>query len=98
MARVAGERGRGRGDQRLGDARASSARSLDGRPTLTRAGALQETEGEAGIEATLAARVEDAHGVHDVNALAWCPRAGFMRMLASAGDDGQVRVWAVAEA
>ncbi|KAG5653573.1 hypothetical protein H0H81_012262 [Sphagnurus paluster] len=41
----------------------------------------------------LIARVEAAHGVYDVNAVAWCPRAGHTDLLATAGDDGATRVW-----
>ncbi|KAL1732257.1 WD40-repeat-containing domain protein [Schizophyllum commune] len=43
----------------------------------------------------LIAEYSDAHGVHDMNAIAWCPRDGFQDLLASAGDDGVARVWRV---
>jgi WD40 repeat protein len=59
--------------------------------------ALTHTQEPSGGPPVLAllARIEGAHGVHDVNALAWCPLAGGARVLASAGDDGCVRVWEV---
>lgn len=44
---------------------------------------------------TLIAELPDAHGVHDVNAVAWCPREGQHDLLATAGDDGAGRVWRV---
>jgi len=43
------------------------------------------------------AGMRDAHGVSDVNSVAWCLREDGkgLGMLASAGDDGGVRVWRV---
>jgi len=43
--------------------------------------------------------IRDAHGVSDVNSVAWCLREDGKGegMLASAGDDGGVRVWRVVE-
>ncbi|KAF8067569.1 WD40-repeat-containing domain protein [Lyophyllum atratum] len=43
----------------------------------------------------LIASIDSAHGVYDVNAIAWCPRPGFSDLLATAGDDGATRVWRV---
>jgi WD40 repeat protein len=43
----------------------------------------------------LVAQMEQAHGDHDVNTVAWCPLEDGARVLASAGDDGYVRVWEV---
>ena len=40
-------------------------------------------------------KVTSAHGVYDVNSVAWCPRKGLENYLASCGDDGSVRVWKV---
>lgn len=45
--------------------------------------------------AKLIASVDEAHGYHDVNCVAWCPRVGYEDMLATAGDDGNVSVWRV---
>ncbi|KAI0088184.1 WD40 repeat-like protein [Irpex rosettiformis] len=45
------------------------------------------------IEQTLLARLDAAHGVHDLNAIAWCPRAGMDGIFATAGDDGHTKVW-----
>ncbi|EIN08976.1 WD40 repeat-like protein [Punctularia strigosozonata HHB-11173 SS5] len=44
----------------------------------------------------LIASLSSAHGVCDVNSVAWCPRAEHSNLLATAGDDGSVRVWHVA--
>jgi cytosolic iron-sulfur protein assembly protein CIAO1 len=41
------------------------------------------------------ARLEDVHGVNDVNSIAWCPRKGYEDLLATAGDDGLSKVWKV---
>jgi WD40 repeat protein len=46
----------------------------------------------------LIARLDSAHGVHDVNAVAWCPRSGHEDLLATAADDGGVKVWRVTPA
>lgn len=40
--------------------------------------------------------VASAHGVYDVNAVAWCSRTnrdGLQDLLATTGDDGVVKVW-----
>ncbi|KAF5380031.1 hypothetical protein D9615_006173 [Tricholomella constricta] len=64
--------------------------------------AFSEPEGEemagssiAPPEHRLIASIGSAHGVYDVNAVAWCPRDGHTDLLASAGDDGATRVWRV---
>jgi WD40 repeat protein len=49
----------------------------------------------SGPSHTLIARLPSAHGVSDVNTVAWCPRDGLADFLATAGDDGHVRVWRV---
>ena len=55
------------------------------------------TEGEDRARIEPIAAMRDAHGVSDVNSVGWCLREdGKGRgMLASAGDDGSVRVWRV---
>lgn len=45
------------------------------------------------IEHKLLARLDAAHGVHDLNTIAWCPRAGMEGIFATAGDDGHSKVW-----
>ena len=50
------------------------------------------------IEHKIIARLDAAHGVHDVNTVAWCPRAGMEGVFATAGDDGHVKVWKVESA
>ncbi|EGF77700.1 hypothetical protein BATDEDRAFT_20611 [Batrachochytrium dendrobatidis JAM81] len=35
----------------------------------------------------------NAHGLNDINSVVWCPIEGFQNYLASAGDDGIVRIW-----
>ncbi|EAU81486.2 CIAO1 [Coprinopsis cinerea okayama7 len=48
-----------------------------------------------GVEHKLVASYADAHGVHDINAISWCPRKGYETLLATAGDDQCIRVWDV---
>jgi len=43
----------------------------------------------------LIANLASAHGVHDVNSVVWCPRAGYEDLLATAGDDGFTKVWKI---
>ena len=57
---------------------------------------LQEPKSSgAGAEtvptATLIATCPAAHGVHDVNAVAWCPRGGFEDLLATMRVDKKAR-------
>lgn len=58
---------------------------------------VKNEQGKVDIQPIAATR--EAHGVSDVNNVAWCVREdGRGRgMLASCGDDGSVRVWRVAE-
>ncbi|TFK49331.1 WD40 repeat-like protein [Heliocybe sulcata] len=44
----------------------------------------------------LIAQVQAAHDVHDINCVSWCSRPGYENLLATAGDDGSVKVWRVA--
>ncbi|KAI9452732.1 WD40 repeat-like protein [Russula earlei] len=44
---------------------------------------------------TLIACLEGAHGVSDVNSLAWCPRKGYEDLIATVGDDGIAKIWKV---
>ena len=37
--------------------------------------------------------LEDAHGIHDVNHVSWCPQSSNANLLASCGDDGLVKIW-----
>ncbi|KAI8873676.1 WD40 repeat-like protein [Ramicandelaber brevisporus] len=39
------------------------------------------------------ARFERPHGVHDINSIQWNPQPEYANILATAGDDGIVRVW-----
>ena len=43
----------------------------------------------------LITRFEGAHGVNDVNSIAWCPREGYEDLIATAGDDGVAKIWQV---
>ncbi|KAI0701958.1 WD40 repeat-like protein [Cytidiella melzeri] len=54
---------------------------------------LENPESSPKIEHRLLARLDAAHGVHDLNAIAWCPRAGMESIFATAGDDGHTKVW-----
>ncbi|KAJ1965872.1 Cytosolic iron-sulfur protein assembly protein [Dispira parvispora] len=42
-------------------------------------------------------RVDTAHGVADINHVAWNPSAKYGDILASAGDDGVIRIWRVTQ-
>jgi len=41
------------------------------------------------------AQREDTHGVCDTNVVRWCPLPSHEHILATAGDDQAVRVWAI---
>lgn len=58
--------------------------------------ALQETDNEQISVKPIAAQ-KAAHGVNDINSVAWCTREDKkgLGMLSSAGDDGSVKVWRV---
>jgi WD40 repeat protein len=47
------------------------------------------------LSAKLLARISGAHDVNDVNSVSWCPRLEHADLLATAGDDGLVKVWRV---
>lgn len=47
------------------------------------------------LKTKLIANYPDAHGVFDVNCVSWNPRQGYEDVLATAGDDGSVKVWRV---
>ncbi|KAG2053138.1 WD40 repeat-like protein [Suillus hirtellus] len=47
------------------------------------------------LSAKLLARVSGAHDVNDINSISWCPRLNHLDLLATAGDDGLVKVWRV---
>ena len=56
----------------------------------------QVNEGQdAQTEARVLTKIASAHGVYDLNCVAWCPRKGLENYLASCADDGSVRVWKV---
>jgi cytosolic iron-sulfur protein assembly protein CIAO1 len=52
-----------------------------------------EKKGKA--EAQLITEERNSHGVREVNAVSFCGREGFERVMATAGDDGIVRVWEI---
>lgn len=58
--------------------------------------ALQETDNEQISIKPIAAQ-KAAHGVNDINSVAWCTREDKKGwgMLSSAGDDGSVKIWRV---
>ncbi|KAF7301621.1 putative cytosolic iron-sulfur protein assembly protein 1 [Mycena indigotica] len=56
---------------------------------------ISHKENPETLEHRLIAEYPEAHGVHDVNAVSWCPRSDFEDMLATTGDDGEARVWRV---
>ncbi|KAJ7285080.1 WD40-repeat-containing domain protein [Mycena rebaudengoi] len=55
-------------------------------------------ERDSGVSQRLIAQLTAAYGVHDVNSVVWCPRAGFENVLAATGDDGATRIWRVVPA
>ncbi|KAG7091245.1 hypothetical protein E1B28_010296 [Marasmius oreades] len=50
---------------------------------------------DEGENTRMIASLPNAHGVHDINTVVWCPRSGLNHLLASTGDDGLVKVWKV---
>ncbi|KAF7354975.1 putative cytosolic iron-sulfur protein assembly protein 1 [Mycena sanguinolenta] len=55
---------------------------------------LSENE-DSTLRQKLIAQLPNAHGVHDVNSVAWCPRQGFEDLFATTGDDGATRIWRI---
>ncbi|KAJ7287001.1 WD40-repeat-containing domain protein [Mycena rebaudengoi] len=55
-------------------------------------------ERDSAVSQRLIAQLPAAHGVHDVNSVVWCLRAGFENMLAATGDNGATRIWRVVPA
>ncbi|KAK7061387.1 putative cytosolic iron-sulfur protein assembly protein 1 [Favolaschia claudopus] len=55
---------------------------------------ISENE-DSTLQQKLIARLPEAHGVHDINSVAWCPRRGMEDLLATTGDDGATRIWRV---
>lgn len=56
----------------------------------------QVSRGEQGAEEVkVLTKTTSAHGVYDINSVAWCPRKGLENYLGSCGDDGSVKVWKV---
>lgn len=52
-----------------------------------------ERKGKA--EARQMTEERNSHGVREVNAIGFCGREGMERVMATAGDDGIVRVWEI---
>ncbi|KAL4068569.1 WD40-repeat-containing domain protein [Scleroderma yunnanense] len=50
------------------------------------------------LDTKLIVSVLCAHDISDVNSVQWCPRPGFENLLATAGDDGSMKVWRVISA
>jgi len=51
------------------------------------------TEDGVNLRHNLIAKLTSAHNHYDINTVIWCPRLGYEDFLATAGDDGLVRVW-----
>ena len=64
-------------------------------PNLLRSQQRKKGIEEGGTKARELTKVISAHGVYDVNSIAWCPRKGLENYLVSCGDDGSVKVWRV---
>ncbi|KAJ2926802.1 hypothetical protein H1R20_g10315, partial [Candolleomyces eurysporus] len=57
---------------------------------------VQEPEaGSVVLKPKLVASYPEAHGVYDVNCVSWNPRPGLEDVIATAGDDGSVKIWRV---
>ena len=54
------------------------------------------TEEKGKVKARMMIENRSSHGVHDVNSVRFCGREGWETLLATAGDDGIVRVWEIA--
>ncbi len=65
------------------------------RSSLEQVGPSAKDPSRKALTHRVIAKVSEAHGVHDVNSVVWCPRAGFEDLFATAGDDGAVKVWRV---
>lgn len=48
------------------------------------------------VREELVATLPAAHGLHDVNTVAWSTTPGMEDVFATAGDDGVTRIWRVA--
>ena len=44
-------------------------------------------------DVVLLADLINPHGHYDVNCVKWCPIEEYGNLLASAGDDGDIRIW-----
>ncbi|TCD65197.1 Cytosolic iron-sulfur protein assembly protein [Steccherinum ochraceum] len=55
----------------------------------------EHTEADKKVDHRIVTRLDSAHGVHDVNSVVWCPRDGLEDVLATASDDGHVKIWRV---
>ncbi|KAJ3557698.1 hypothetical protein NM688_g1331 [Phlebia brevispora] len=55
--------------------------------------ASSSTDNKPIVNWRLVARIEAAHGVSEINHIAWCPRVGMRNVFATAGDDGHIKVW-----
>eukprot|EP00842_Homolaphlyctis_polyrhiza_P004423 jgi/Hompol1/4982/HPOL_004105-RA len=55
---------------------------------------LVEHDGEHGSIETVCS-LPESHGLNDINHVVWCPLESHSELLASAGDDGVVRIWRV---
>lgn len=65
--------------------------------TNTPSSSESEEAGAGGVSLHPIAAIRDAHGVSDVNSVAWCVREDGkgQGMLSSCGDDGSVKVWRI---
>jgi len=67
----------------------------DGRINVWAFGELPDSAKRNPPKYKLIARLEGAHGVDDVNSIAWCPRKGCEDLIATVGDDGVAKIWKV---
>ncbi|KAJ1989907.1 Cytosolic iron-sulfur protein assembly protein [Dimargaris cristalligena] len=56
-----------------------------------------KSKGEGELEFGLKDRITAAHGISDINCVQWNPSPDYADILASAGDDGVIRIWQVTD-
>ncbi|KAF8621804.1 hypothetical protein AX15_007480 [Amanita polypyramis BW_CC] len=82
--------GKGKGKTGMGEVYLGWLGSAGGDGVI-RVWEMVERDGQ--LEARKIVEEKESHGVHDVNAVSFCGRVGFESLLATAGDDGTVKVW-----
>ncbi|EMD34759.1 hypothetical protein CERSUDRAFT_125316 [Gelatoporia subvermispora B] len=85
---------RGKGEGHLGWLASTGG---DGLILVWKISAVPTESGRDKLSHKIISRFPAAHGVSDVNSIVWCPRQGMEDVFATAGDDGAVKVWKIAQ-